>query len=113
MAEKTGHFVDLVALVLGELRERHWFLFTCGQGDKVGLIVILLSPDPHEFESSLTANAEILGHEHACHHDVVLPLFVWLDAFVVVIAPGDWLVEDLLDAKSSHFVFVFKDVVHN
>lgn len=43
----------------------------------------------------------------------MLPLFVGLDTFVVVIAPGDWLVENLLDAESSHFIFVFKDVVHD
>lgn len=103
----------MVALVLAELRERHWFLFTGGQGDKVGLIVVLLSPDPHQFESSLAADAEILGHKHASHHHVVLPLFIGLDAFVVVITPGDRLVQDLLDAESSHFVLVFEDVVHD
>lgn len=60
LGEKIAHLVDLVALVLSKLGKRHGFLLTGWQRDQVSLVVILLSPDPHEFEGSLTADAEIL-----------------------------------------------------
>jgi hypothetical protein len=43
----------------------------------------------------------------------VFPLLIWLDAFVEVISPIDWLVEDLLDAKTFHLSFVLEDVVED
>jgi len=39
----------------------------------------------------------VFGHEHAGHHDVVLPFFIGFDALVEVITPSDRLAEHLLD----------------
>jgi len=43
----------------------------------------------------------------------MLPVLIWLDAFVVVLAPGDGFVNDLLNTESPHFVLVLEDVVED
>jgi hypothetical protein len=43
----------------------------------------------------------------------VLPFFVWLNASIKVVTPCDGLIQDLLDSKTLHFVFVFQNVVQN
>jgi hypothetical protein len=43
----------------------------------------------------------------------VLPLLIWLNTFVIIIAPINWLVEDLLNAEALHFSFILKDVVQD
>jgi hypothetical protein len=43
----------------------------------------------------------------------MFPLFVWLNAFVVIVTPINGLVKDLLDAKSSHLIVILQNVVKN
>jgi hypothetical protein len=57
------------------------------------------------------ADRQVLAHEHARHHHVVLPLLVRLDALVVVVAPVDRPVQHLLDTQATHLVVVLKDIV--
>lgn len=61
----------------------------------------------------MRAYAQVLTHEHASHHDVVLPLLIWLDTLVIVITPVNGTVQDLLDAQAAHLILVLKDVVKN
>jgi hypothetical protein len=43
----------------------------------------------------------------------VLTLLVWLNTFIVVKTPINWLIQNLLDTKSLHFSFVFEDVIQD
>ena len=96
-------------MVVEEIIERHW-LFSWGWQvhEKVALIIL---PEFHQLKRSLGADAKVLTHEHSCHHDIVFPLFVRLNTFVEVLSPIDWLIEDLLDAKSLHLLLILEDVI--
>ena len=43
----------------------------------------------------------------------MLPFLVWLNSSIKVVTPCDGLIQDLLDSKTLHFVFVFQNVVQN
>ena len=43
----------------------------------------------------------------------MFPFFIGLDTFIVVISPINWLIKNLLNTKSSHFRFIFQDIIQN
>ena len=59
----------------------------------------------------MRADAQVLAHEHAGHHNVMLPLFIRLNALVEIITPVDGAVKDLLNAETAHLIIVLQDVV--
>ena len=113
LVELGPNDVNLILLLLLELLKGDWLVFKLRNVDQQGVAVVLLSPDVHKLEGGLGANAEVLRHEHAGHHDVVLPLLIGLDSLVVVVSPSDGLAEDLLDSKPSHLHFVLQDVIED
>ena len=72
--------------------------------EHMGVVVVTL--DTKELERGLRADAESLTHDHARYHDVVLPVLVWLDAFLVIFSPSHGLINHLLNAKTLHLIFV-------
>lgn len=103
------HSLHLSVLVLSELTKEHCLFTGLRKSDEDVIFVVL--PEPHELEGGVGADGEVLAHEHARHHDVVLPLLVRLDALVVVVTPVNRAVEHLLDTQATHLVVVLQDIV--
>lgn len=89
-AQKSLNLLHLNFLMIHKLikllRLRSWFW----KIDKE--VSFIITPQFHELKSCLWADAEIFTHKHPSHHDVMFPFFVWLDTFIVVISPVNWLV---------------------
>ena len=98
------HALHLRVLILDELSEDKGLLSWLRKSDEEVFLVVL--PDSHELEGGKRANAQILTHEHAGHHYVVLSLLIWLDTLVVVITPVNGTVQDLLDAQAAHLILI-------
>jgi hypothetical protein len=69
-------------LVVEEIVKRDWLLSWGWKMHKKISVVIL--PELHQLKCGLRADAEVLTHKHSGHHDVMLPLFIRLNALVEV-----------------------------
>lgn len=92
------HRLNLLMLVLHELIEGDRRVLWLEKVDEQRAVVFVVTPDTEQLKSGLRADAESLTHEHARHHDVVLPVLIRLDALVVVLAPSNGRFDHLLDA---------------
>ena len=111
--EDVAHLVNLLALPLNEVVKVDRVVLGFQQVHEQSVVVLFLAPHAEELERGLRADAKGLTHEHASHHDVVLPVLVRLDPLVVIVTPSDGLVDDLLDSKSLHLVLILQDVVQD